>query len=340
MQRRSRALEAVAGTFLLWSGIRATILWGDYERPVAVISPVEKDIVIQKQAVINDISRHSPKRTNERLLHIPAFTARVIHNSVAKITGGAPRAPVVPFMPPPTKSLLTTAPEVQDTFASRDQAHKNQGLTISAWLYWRQDTGITPSVSNGQLGGSQTGIRARLPLMPLGKNANIGINARVSAPLLRRKGKEVALGTSLVLDHPHRIEIIAERRIALDGGGRNAFAVIAASGIHDRPLGHGLLANGYIQAGMVGLKSKDYFADGAVSIDHVATETDAYTTRIGVGLWGAAQPKIVRLDVGPQITFVSKRLTIPIRISAQWRLRVAGDARPASGPTLSLGSDF
>ncbi len=340
MQRRSRALEAVAGTLLLWSGIRATILWGNYERPLTKPSRVAQYIAVQKKTVLVNISRHNPKRTNEPLSRRPAFTAPVIHSSVAKIMDGAPRTSVIPFMPLPTKIPFAATPEGLDSFASRDHARKDQGLTISAWLYWRQDTGITPSVSNGQLGGSQAGMRARLALTNLGKKGNIGITGRISSPLLQREGKEVALGTSFKLNRPLSIEIIAERRIALDQGGRNAFAILAASGIYDAPLGSGLSANGYAQAGVIGIKSRDYFADGAISVDHKVIEKEAYAVALGLGLWGTVQPKKGRLDAGPQIIIVPKKLGIPIRVSAQWRMRVVGDARPTSGPTLTLSSDF
>jgi hypothetical protein len=44
--------------------------------------------------------------------------------------------------------------------------------------------------------------------------------------------------------------------------------------------------------------------------------------------------------MGPEV-----RLRLPVagghmRLSAEWRQRVAGNARPASGPTIALVADF
>lgn len=59
--------------------------------------------------------------------------------------------------------------------------------------------------------------------------------------------------------------------------------------------------------------------------------------KAGAGAWGAAQSGVTRLDVGPQ---ASVRFPANLTLAADWRFRVAGDAAPASGPTLTLSTDF
>lgn len=61
---------------------------------------------------------------------------------------------------------------------------------------------------------------------------------------------------------------------------------------------------------------------------------------LGGMIASSAQPGVERLDIGPEI-----RLRLPVgqgglRLSAEWRARIAGNARPASGPAITLITDF
>jgi hypothetical protein len=88
----------------------------------------------------------------------------------------------------------------------------------------------------------------------------------------------------------------------------------------------------YGQGGMVGARSRDLFADGAAKLSLPSGRVKA-----GVGIWAAAQPEVSRIDVGPQVSF---RLPAKATLAADWRFKIAGDAAPASGPTLTLSTDF
>jgi hypothetical protein len=62
--------------------------------------------------------------------------------------------------------------------------------------------------------------------------------------------------------------------------------------------------------------------------------------RFGAGAWAAAQPHVSRVDIGPHAEL---RLPLPgtnASLAADWRFRVAGNARPGSGPALTLAADF
>ena len=61
---------------------------------------------------------------------------------------------------------------------------------------------------------------------------------------------------------------------------------------------------------------------------------------VGAGLWGGAQPGVSRIDIGPQIVARIAVAETSLRVSAEWRQRVAGDAAPASGPSVTVGFDF
>ena len=52
------------------------------------------------------------------------------------------------------------------------------------------------------------------------------------------------------------------------------------------------------------------------------------------------QPGAARVDVGPRLTLRLPEVGQGSRIALDWRQRIAGDARPASGLALTLASDF
>jgi hypothetical protein len=116
---------------------------------------------------------------------------------------------------------------------------------------------------------------------------------------------------------------------------------MAAGGIGPKAVAPRLEVEGYAQAGLVALPGSDSFADGRLSLDYRLTRKAAQPDlAVGVAVSGASQTGASRLDVGPEV-----RLRLPVagghvRLSAEWRQRVAGQARPASGPTIALVADF
>lgn len=205
-------------------------------------------------------------------------------------------------------------------------------LTISAWALLRGD-GSGPLAAGGQLGGSQAGLRARYQLSPA-----LHLATRVSGPLQSNLGKEAAIGLDLRPVRSFPLTFLIERRVGLDPGSRDAFGIGAYGGF-DRSIGQVRL-DGYAQAGVVGLKRRDLYVDGAVRGEHVLVTSDTARFGVGAGIWGGAQPGAARLDIGPQLVARVPVAAGGVRIGAEWRQRVAGDARPGSGPVLSLGADF
>lgn len=196
--------------------------------------------------------------------------------------------------------------------------------TLSAWLFAREGGGRESLAAGGMLGGSQAGLRALLPL-----RGGLSLAIRVSAP-----EAEAAPGLDWRPSQRLPLHLLAERRQALGRGGRSAFALAAYAGVSDAPLGAFRL-DAYGQAGAVGRRRRALFADGGARLSWPLGPA-----KLGAGLWGAAQPGASRLDAGPQaalaIPFNGRRLTV----AADWRVRVAGRARPGSGPALTLATDF
>ncbi len=127
------------------------------------------------------------------------------------------------------------------------------------------------------------------------------------------------------------MHVLVELRQALGDEGRSAFAAMAYGGFSEVAAGR-FRIDAYGQAGVVGANARDLFADGSAKLSLPVGKL-----KLGAGAWGAVQPGASRVDVGPQASF---QLTGKIAVSADWRLKVAGDAKPSSGPTLTLSTDF
>ena len=232
---------------------------------------------------------------------------------------GASRTPAATLILPHRGPHLSTP---RDAWASSP-------WSISAWLLVRRDQGGTALAQGGTLGGSQAGARIAYRL-----GGGLSVGARIYAPLRRARGAEIAadLDWRPVASIP--VHVRAERRQAVGAEGRSAFALSAHGGI-SQALPHRLRLDLYGQAGVVGLRSRDLFADGAVRLSAPVGPVE-----LGAGAWGAAQPGAARIDAGPGVSYRLPVRGLNVRVEASWRFRLVGDAAPRSGPALTLGADF
>ncbi|HEX8256679.1 MAG TPA: hypothetical protein VF589_03530 [Allosphingosinicella sp.] len=207
--------------------------------------------------------------------------------------------------------------------------------SASGWAFLRR--GGEPSLaSGGTLGGSQIGARI---LYRLNRDAArpLSLAARFYSPLESR-GAEASLGVEWQPLAGVPLRLLAERRQALDDRGRSAFSLLAHGGVSDRRVVGPLLLDAYAQAGIVGLRSADLFADGSAQIGIPIGREGRL--KVGAGLWGAVQPGLSRLDAGPQASYRMRLGGAAVRVAAEWRFRMAGDAAPASGPALTVATEF
>lgn len=206
-------------------------------------------------------------------------------------------------------------------------------VQLSAWALLRgqrgQPLGPTSLASGGQLGGSQAGSRLTYYV-----TRQIAASFRTSTDVGRRGG-EVAAGLRVQPVGGIPVWVTAERRQQLghNGGGRNAFAIFAEGGLYQRPMPWQFSLDAYLQAGIVGMHSRDPFIDGALTL----TRPIYKNFSAGLGIWGGAQPGLYRVDAGPRVTMAVRK---NIRVHFDWRQRVAGNAAPGSGPAVTLAGDF
>ncbi|HEX8415683.1 MAG TPA: hypothetical protein VF637_17655 [Sphingomicrobium sp.] len=201
--------------------------------------------------------------------------------------------------------------------------------SASAWVFGRRG-GWAGLVPGGMLGGSQAG--GRLAYRLNGDAARpLAVSVRGYAPLDRVRGAEAAAGLDWTPVAKLPVHLLVERRQALGEEGRSAFAAMAYGGVSEIAAGP-FSIDAYGQAGVVGARSKDLFADGSAKVS-----LPVAGLKVGAGVWAAVQPGVSRVDVGPQ---ASVRLPGDVTLAVDWRLRVAGDAAPGSGPAITLSTDF
>lgn len=192
--------------------------------------------------------------------------------------------------------------------------------------------------SSGLLGGSQAGARVMFRIND-DVARPLSLSVRVSSPL-RRTGVEAAAGVEWQPLAGVPVRVLAERRQRLIGEGRSAFALLAHGGLSGRPVMAGIRLDAYAQAGIVGARSRDLFADASATLTRPLNPDRTSGLAVGAGAWGGMQPGASRLDIGPRMTTT---LAVPsgrARVSVDWRFRVAGASAPASGPSLTLETDF
>jgi hypothetical protein len=264
------------------------------------------------------------------------------HSATSRKALGAARrvqsATAVPLEPPafagpqPSRLPLRIAPAARTAqpLVSAPAIALASRWSGSAWTLVRRGES-RQLASAGTLGGSQVGARIAYRLRD-----NLSLSGRFYMPLNEPAGAEAALGVEWQPVRTMPLRLLAERRQAIGRDGRSAFALLAHGGVSERPVLGPLMLDAYAQAGLVGLKSRDQFADGAARLG-VPLADDLI---VGVGAWGAAQPGAARLDVGPHASYRLPAFGEKVRIAAEWRVRVAGDARPGSGPAFTLSTDF
>lgn len=220
------------------------------------------------------------------------------------------------------------APASVPSFIPRKHLDRMQ---LSTWALLRGQPGTGSLASGGTLGGSQAGARLTYAFDP-----RIAASIRTSTPIGgSSRGGEVAGGVRLTPFPSIPVSITAERRQAIGrfSTGRSDFALFAEGGVYQQPLGWNLLLDGYAQAGVVGIRSRDLFADGGLAVSRPVWGR----LSAGMGVWGGYQPGLYRVDAGPRL---SMRVRSNVSLHLDWRQRLAGTAEPGSGPALTLGANF
>jgi len=185
-----------------------------------------------------------------------------------------------------------------------------------------------------QLGGSQAGVRLTYAIT---ENRRLAVAGRLSTALASRQ-REAAIGidwqpTTLP------IHIVAEQRIGIEQA-RGGPSLNVIGGFGPTPVAGRLQLDAYARGGAIARDGVEGFIDGAVRLNHPIATLGPARLDLGLGAWGGAQRGASRLDAGPSASLALPVAGQNLRISLDWRQRLAGRAAPSSGPALSIGIDF
>ena len=213
------------------------------------------------------------------------------------------------------------------------------GWSLGSWVYLREGAAAAPDgiAAASQLGGSQAGLRLAYGFGDTGRARAYG---RATMAVQRPDQRELAFGLAFAPLAQVPVDFAIEQRVAVGREGRTALAAMVSGGVGDVGLPGGFRLDAYGQAGVVGTRRRDGFADGAVVVDHRLGKDEASPLRLGALAAGAVQPGAARVDVGPRLTLRLPDVGAGSRIALDWRQRVAGDAQPESGLALTLAADF
>ncbi len=267
-----------------------------------------------------------------------SLRAALIARLLPQPPGGAARSAMPRTMTDwfPLAATTRAAPGQGKPFWMRRQM---AGWSLGGWLYLRDGAVVAPGgiAAASQLGGSQAGLRVAYGFGDTGRARAYG---RATIAVRRPAQRELAFGLAFAPVAHWPVDVAVEQRVAAGREGRTALAAMVSGGVGDVALPHGFRLEAYGQAGVVGARRRDGFADGAIVIDHRLGPDETSPLRLGALAAGAVQPGAARVDVGPRLTLRLPDIGEGSRIALDWRQRVAGEARPASGLALTLASDF
>lgn len=343
MNLRSAPLRFVAGVLALWVGGRVALV----AQATWQSAPVDRRAAAKHDRPssippVHDVSAPTVAVTFGRDGARPRLPAAFVLDQASSGRAGdapaayAPASPALILIPvaastpsTPEAGLPSPVPMVLPPATGIDR------WSGTAYVFARSGGGSSPLAGGGQLGGSQMFARAAYRV-----SEEASLAARVYSPLESRRGAEAAVGADWHVaggNTPLRLSV--ERRIAIGRDGRDAWSAYAAGGFFTA-LAAGLEADGYGQAGVVGAKRQDLFADGALRIARPVALGDGIRATVGAGVWGAAQPGVERLDIGPRAAVSVPAGGTALSVGLDLRLRVAGRANPGSGLALTIGADF
>ena len=226
--------------------------------------------------------------------------------------------------PPAAPSSPVAAPAAAPAAAKRFDR-----LQLSAWALLRGSPGPGALATGGTLGGSQVGARLTYNFTPA-----LAASLRSSSSVGGVRYAEAAAGIRWKPLAGVPVALNLERRFALnEWGGRNAFALFAEGGLYQTPVFGLANPDLYAQGGVVGFNSRDLFFDGGATFTRPVWRKFS----AGLGVWGGVQPGLYRVDAGPRVTMDVGR---GIKLHADYRQRLAGEATPNSGPALTIAADW
>lgn len=252
---------------------------------------------------------------------------------LAYIQGAGPRAAQPAGPPSPA-----FAPVAAERFAR--ETGQPRRWSMDAWAMWREDENSPLLSGRPSYGRSQIGAVLRFRLAPSSGHAPQAY-VRASAALAGAREQQGALGLSARPLPGVPVRLAGEARLRQTGGDAELRgAAYAVSEFPPLPLPGGTTGEAYVQGGYVTGTAATGFVDGQARITRDLASGDRFRLSAGAGAWGGAQEGSGRLDIGPSASLSVSAGGVNARVSADYRIRVAGAAQPATGPALTISAGF
>jgi len=353
-RRRGQPLLALAVLLLAWAGARA-MLW---ESPFARIRAITQVVPVVARAATPLVAASreslSPSGTvtvlpGDEAPDVAGFcsvpSAPLLGHTAYRIAGAIPLMeavrpvdmPKAPMARGQTDSLSTRSVPVGVLAMTGQRAWR-----VDGWMAWRSGSGL-PRVANGarpaSYGGTQIGLAMRYELSQGDRRPALHLRATHAPDRPRQSELAAGFGLRPLASIPVRVQ--GEAR-ATSSAGRTELrpALLAYTELAPLDLPLGLTGEGYAQGGWIGGRNRTPFADGQARVTASLAQSGPVRLRAGAGVWGGAQKFAERLDVGPTLGLELATGPASLRLSVDYRQRVAGDANPGSGLAVTLSTGF
>ncbi|MCT2559023.1 hypothetical protein N0B51_08520 [Tsuneonella sp. YG55] len=226
---------------------------------------------------------------------------------------------------------------------SAEAGRRRKRWHFDGWYAWRNGSG-QPRVALGgprppAYGGTQGGFVLRYDLGGGATRPQLYFRATHAPSRPAQADAAAGVGLRPLARVPIRLQ--GEARLTRTEGWTEVRPAVAAiTEVPPARLALGLRGEAYAQAGFVGGREATGFVDGQVRVDRELASLAGGDLRLGFGAWGGAQKYAARLDVGPGLTLDLREAGLPARLSLDYRVRIAGGARPSNGPAVTLSTGF
>ena len=251
---------------------------------------------------------------------------------------------------PPGLALLAMPPRPQ----VEPSGVRPAALTTAAASRWSGDGWLLVRRGSGGLaaasgfpayGASQAGGVIRFALAPNSPHAPQAY-LRVSRAIGGFDEGEVAAGLSARPFANLPLRLLGEARVQRGSGVtrvRPAASLVSELPPLRLPLGiagEAYAQVGYAAAALGAKRGATPFFDVQAVADRKLASAGPAELRLGAGAWSGGQNGVARLDLGPRASLRLATGPATSRLALDWRFRVAGNAQPASGPTLTFSAGF
>lgn len=353
--RRGQPLVFTGLLLSLWIGARL-VLW---ESPWPISPMPDMFRLAPAMAGTDTRSSNAPSLAFRgkvtRYVRVTPGHYRVAKVKSRSVEGFAPhtRMQVLPVIAPSVQNLSPAAPPRPSTSAM--DFERSLAVLVprtgrpspavrwraDAWAFFRGGSATVATSPNApSYGASQAGAIIAYRLSPQSAH-NPELYARGSKALVENGEIDVAAGVRVTPLPALPVRIHAEiRATRFDSETEVRPSAFVTAGVEETDLIADVGVRAYAQAGYVGGRYATGFVDGHALAEKRVADLGPARLGVGAGVWGGAQKGAERLDVGPTVSALIDVGGAPVRLSADYRIRVAGSAAPGDGVAITLATGF